>query len=170
VSTRGQVEVAVPVRASAQAVWDAVTDWPAQGEWMTATRVRAVDGDGRGVGGRIEAFTGLGGFGFLDTMVVTQWRPPARCAVLHTGRVLRGTGEFAIEDAPSPGRRGGGAGVRLVWREELDLPGGIAGALGWRVLRPLVRLAVGRSLTRLARSVERGESGGRGGQAAASPR
>lgn len=146
---RGRMELAVRVRAPARAVWDAVTDWAAQGEWMTATRVRAVEGDGHRVGGRIEAFTGLGSLGFLDTMVVTEWLPPRRCAVLHTGRLVRGTGAFAvdeIEDEPGV--------TRLVWQEDLDLPAGAFGSLGWLLLRPLVRLGVLRSLGRLARSVE----------------
>lgn len=153
---RGRVELAVRVRAPVRAVWEAVTDWAAQGEWMTATRVRPMDGDGRGVGGRIEAFTGFGALGFLDTMVVTEWRPPSRCAVLHTGRLVRGTGAFAVEeDRDAPGA------ARLVWYEDLDLPAGALGVLGWVLLRPLVRLGVARSLGRLARSVECGEWSGR---------
>lgn len=152
---RGRVELAVRVRAPARAVWDAVTDWAAQGEWMTATRVRPVDGDGRGMGGRIEAFTGLGPLGFLDTMVVTEWLPPSRCAVLHTGRLVRGTGAFAVEEAEGePGA------ARLVWYEDLELPAGAFGTVGWLLLRPLVRLGVLRSLRRLARSVECGERPG----------
>lgn len=144
--SRGRVEVVVPVHAPAEAVWEAVTDWPAQSEWITATRVRTVDGDGRGVGGRIDAFTGIGRLGFLDTMVVTEWHPPTRCAVQHTGRVVRGTGDFEVRDGPE--------GVQLVWREDLDLPAGALGALAWRALHPLVRIGVARSLARLARSVE----------------
>lgn len=153
--SRGRVELAVRVRAPARAVWDALTDWDAQGEWMTATQVRAVDGDGRGVGGRIEAFTGLGRLGFLDTMVVTEWRPPTWCAVRHTGAVVRGTGGFGIEELEDePGV------CRLVWNEDLELPAGVLGAFAWRLLRPAVGLGVGRSLGRLARSVERAAASG----------
>jgi hypothetical protein len=156
----------VLAHAPAQAVWDGLTDWPAQGEWMTATRVRTVDGDGQGVGGRIEAFTGFGRLGFLDTMVVTEWRPPNWCAVQHTGRVVRGRGAFAVEAVDDAGAADDaqGAGdatgsphspVRLRWYEDLDLPGGVLGAFGWRLLRPFVRIGVAQSLRRLARSVER---------------
>jgi hypothetical protein len=112
-----------------------------------ATRVRFAEGDGRGVGARIEAFTGLGRFGFLDTMVVTEWRPPTWCAVDHTGRVIRGTGAFQVEQAPD------GAAV-FTWSEDLELPGGSLGTLGWRLISPFVRLAVRYALTRLAHSVE----------------
>ena len=142
----GRVSLDVPVRAPASAVWDAVTDWPAQGEWMPATRVRAVDGDGRCVGGRIEAFTGLGRLGFLDTMVVTEWLPPTRCAVDHTGRVIRGTGAFRVTPTPD--------GATFTWSEELELPGGALGGVGWLLISPFVRLAVRHALTRLAHSIE----------------
>ncbi len=38
----GRVELAVPVEVDAPAavVWDYVTDWERQGEWMLGTRVR----------------------------------------------------------------------------------------------------------------------------------
>ncbi|HEX4787818.1 MAG TPA: SRPBCC family protein [Actinospica sp.] len=152
--SRGRVAVAVRVRAPAQAVWEAVTDWPAQGDWMPATHVRPVGGDGRGVGGRIEAFTGIGRLGFLDTMVVTEWRPPNWCAVRHTGRVVRGTGAFAVEEPAEDDGLAPGT-VRLVWYEDLELPGGAVGALGWRLIRRFIGEGVGWSLGRLARSVER---------------
>jgi hypothetical protein len=146
----GRVSLDVPVRAPASAVWDAVTDWPAQGRWMPATRVRAVDGDGRGVGGRIEAFTGLGRLGFLDTMVVTEWLPPDWCAVDHTGRVIRGTGAFRVTSTPD--------GAIFTWSEDLELPGGALGGLGWQLVSPFVRLGLRHALTRLAHSIEAGHA------------
>ena len=147
----GHVSVRVPVRAPASAVWDAVTDWNAQGEWMPATRVRAVDGDGRGgdgrgVGGRIEAFTGFGRFGILDTMVVTEWRPPTWCEVAHTGRVIRGTGAFSVQETPD--------GAVFAWSEDLELPVGALGGFAWHLISPFMRLTVRYALTRLAHSVE----------------
>jgi carbon monoxide dehydrogenase subunit G len=148
-TTVGRVSVGVPVRAPVGAVWDAVTDWAAQGAWIPATRVRAVDGDGRGVGGRIEAFTGLGRVGFLDTMVVTEWRPPTWCAVEHTGRVVRGAGAFRVTPTPD--------GAVFTWSEDLRVPGGALGGVGWRLVSPFVRLAVRRALTRLAHSIEAGQ-------------
>ena len=143
----GHIALRVPVRAPASAVWDAVTDWEAQGEWMPATRVRVVGGDGHGhgIGARIEAFTGFGRIGVLDTMVVTEWRPPTWCAVEHTGRVIRGTGDFRVDEVPD--------GAVFTWSEDLDLPAGMLGALGWKLISPFVRLAVRHSLTRLAHSV-----------------
>ena len=63
-SGRRHVVREVIVEAPPEAVFAALTDWPTQGEWMLGTRVWA-DGDGRGVGARISAFTGVGRIGFL---------------------------------------------------------------------------------------------------------
>jgi uncharacterized protein YndB with AHSA1/START domain len=134
-----EVEVAAP----AEQVWAAAVDWEHQGEWVLGTRVRATAQQGQGVGGGIEAFTGAGRLGFLDTMVITEWDPPHRCAVLHTGRVVRGTGLFEVVDL-------GGGRSRFVWSEELELPLGAVGRAGWPLVRPLFRAGLRRSLARFA--------------------
>lgn len=143
-----EITIDVIVDAPPEAVWDAVTDWPRQSEWMLGTTVRATDQDGVGVGGGIEAFTGVGRLGFLDTMVITEWDPPRRCVVDHTGRVVRGLGVFEVFALPD-GRS------RFVWSEELDLPLGVLGRLGWPLVRPGFAWGVRRSLEALARDVER---------------
>jgi carbon monoxide dehydrogenase subunit G len=136
----------VRTQAPAAAAWAAVTDWERQGQWMPGTRVRATTQGGRGVGGGIEAWTGIGPLGFLDTMVITVWEPPHRCVVRHTGRLVRGGGAFEVADAPD------GAST-LTWIEELDLPGGALGRFGWRLIEPVVRHAVARALGKLAASI-----------------
>jgi len=143
------MSISVRVRAGADEVWAALTDWESQSSWITATKVRTVDGDGRGVGGRIEAFTGFGPLGFLDTMVVTEWEPPKRCVVRHTGSVVRGTGAFEVTEDASVSR-----GSTLTWYEDLEIPGGALGALGYAVARPVVEYLVSRSLQRFARRLE----------------
>src|ERR1700761_1691509 len=87
VSKRPASRVAVSVRVAApvQKVWEATTDWERQTAWMLGTRVRATDGVAHEVGGAVEAWTGLGPLGFLDTMVIKVWEPPHRCVVDHTG-------------------------------------------------------------------------------------
>ncbi len=139
----------VDVDASVQDTWAGATDWAGQGEWMLGTRVRATAQDGRGEGGQIEAFTGVGRLGFLDTMTITRWEPPYRCDVLHTGRLVRGTGVFEVQD------RGDGR-SRFVWSEQLELPLGALGRLGWPLVRPVFAFGVRLSLRRFARWVERG--------------
>jgi hypothetical protein len=135
------VALTVAVPASAQQTWDAVTDWARQGEWMVGTKVSA--SGPAGIGQRLAAFTGMGRVGFLDTMEVTAWQPPARCEVLHTGRLVRGTGVFAVRSL-GPDRSA------FDWSEELELPLGALGRLGWPFVRPLFLAGVRRSLNRFA--------------------
>ncbi len=142
-----RIAVDVMVAAPPQLVWDAITDWPRQSEWMLGTTVRATDLGGVGVGGGIEAFTGVGKAGFLDTMVITEWDPPRRCVVRHTGAVVKGLGIFEV--IALPGNRS-----RFVWAEELDLPLGVLGRLGWPLVRPGFAWGVRRSLNKLARDIE----------------
>lgn len=144
--TTGHLSVSVLVAAPVQEVWDATTDWERQSEWMLGTRVRGTAQGGRGVGGGIEAWTGIGPIGFLDVMEITDWEPPHRCLVRHVGRLLKGTGAFEVGDA--------GSGLsRLTWTEDIDLPLGLLGRLGWPLVRPLVRLGISHSLGKLAAAV-----------------
>ena len=143
------LELTVDVDAPVEDTWAGATDWARQGEWMLGTKVRATTLDGQAVGGGIEAFTGVGRLGFLDTMDITVWDPPYRCHVLHTGRVVRGTGEFEVRD------RGEGRST-FVWREGLVLPLGVVGRLGWPVVRPVFAAGVQASLRKFARWVEQG--------------
>jgi hypothetical protein len=143
------LELSIDIDAPVADTWAAVVNWDRQGEWMLWTRARGTAQGGQGVGGGIAALTGFGKFGVLDTMEITRWEPPYRCEVLHTGRVVRGTGAFEVRD------RGAGTST-FVWREDLDLPLGAVGRLGWWLLRPLFRAGVQASLRKLARSVETG--------------
>jgi len=143
------LSVSVLVHAPVQAVWDATTDWERQTGWMAGTRVRGTANGGRGVGGGIEAWTGFGPVGFLDTMVITAWEPPHRCLVDHTGRVIKGTGAFEVTTDP----RNPDGSSTLTWVEDVELPLGALGRFGWLLLRPVVRLGVAHSLKRLATAV-----------------
>ena len=138
--------LSVDVDAPAEATWAAAVDWARQGEWMLGTRVTPTVANGQGVGGRLEAFSGLGRVGFMDPMEITLWQPPRACHVRHLGRVVRGTGVFEVEP------RGDGR-SRFHWREDLDLPLGIVGRLGWLLVRPLFAYGVRLSLRRFARHV-----------------
>jgi hypothetical protein len=114
------------------------------------------------VGEVIRAFTGIGGVGVLDTMVITRWEPPAVCEVRHLGRVVRGTGRFAVEPLGDDPPRS-----RIVWEEHLDLPLGAVGRLGWPLVRPLMVAGVRRSLRTLATAVA--TAPGPGGAASSEP-
>lgn len=145
--SRATLSVTVRVEAPVEAVWAAVTDWAGQSEWILGTEVSVRSGDGRSVGSRIDAFTGVSRLGVLDTMTITAWEPPHRVEVLHDGKLLRGPGAIEV--------RAAGGGSVLTWSEDLELPFGVLGRLGWRAGRPAVRWGFERSLRRLARSLER---------------
>jgi len=142
---RVHLEERVAVAAPPEAVFAAVADWERQSGWVAFTTVTAEGGPHR-VGERLLAVTKVAGVGFSDPMEVTRWEPPRRVDVRHLGRVLRGTGTFLVEPAPG--------GAWFVWSEDLDLPLGVAGRLGFAVVGSAFRRMLRRSLRRLARMVE----------------
>jgi hypothetical protein len=146
--TRVELVVPVEVAAPAEAVWHTITDWEGQGEWILGTRVAVTsEGDGRALGARFTAFTGVGPLGFDDPMEIVEWEPPKRCRVRHLGRVVRGDGIFEVVEL-GPRR------ARLLWSELLDLPFGVLGRVGWALARPAFRSGVGYSLRKMARQCE----------------
>jgi carbon monoxide dehydrogenase subunit G len=136
----------VVVDAPPQQVWAALTDWTRQGEWMLLTDVEVTGGHPHAVGGRLAARTGLPlrgrRRGVLDTMVITQWDPPRRAVVQHTGRIVRGPGTFEVTPQ--------GAGSLVTWSEQLWLPFGLLGQVGWPLVKPVAGAAVRLSLKRFA--------------------
>ena len=136
----------VEVDAAPPDVWDRLMDWERQGEWMPATRVRWTAAGGRGVGGGIEARTGVGPVRFLDTMVITEWSPPHRCTVRHTGRLVRGAAAFEVFELP-------GGRSRFVWSEWIEPPLGLLGQVGLAAVRPLLRAGLRHALLRFARQM-----------------
>ena len=135
------IQLTVRVNASAQVVWEQITNWASQSDWMLGTKVT---GEGNSVGGKIAAFTGIGPIGFLDTMEITRWEPPFRCDVLHTGRVVRGTGSFQVESIDLQTSN-------FIWIEDLDLPLGVIGLVGFKILRPFFVFGVQKSLEKFAK-------------------
>ena len=100
------------------------------------------------VGSRIAAFTGFWSIGFLDTMTVTEYDPPRRWVMDKDGALLHGVGIMQVEPLPQ--------GCRVSWVNELDLPFGILGRLGWPIARPLARLALTAALKRMGRLIDKG--------------
>jgi carbon monoxide dehydrogenase subunit G len=137
----------VDVDAPPEQVWAALVDWVRTDEWMLATDVRTVGGPAHEVGGVLEARTGVpvpgrGHVGLLDRMEITSWDPPRRVAVRHVGRVVRGSGVFEV--------RPRGTGATLAWTEDVDLPLGVLGRLGWPLVRPATSVGLRISLRRFA--------------------
>ena len=142
-----RVAAVLDVAAPVEDVFAAMIDLPSQDRWILATSLFALDGDADvpAVGSRIAALTGLGGIGVLDTMTVTVFDPPHRWETSHTGHAIKGVGIFTVEPAAG--------GARVTWAEELDLPLGIIGRIGFKAVAPLVRWALMASLRRLADGV-----------------
>ncbi len=142
---RRRIEERVAVAAPPELVWEAVTDWAGQSEWMLGTTLTVEPGP-PGVGQRFTAVTALGPVGFADPMEVTAWDPPRRADVRHLGDVVRGTGTFTVDPAPG--------GAWLTWTEDLEVPFGWAGVAGLKALEPLARGGLRVSLRRMARDLE----------------
>ena len=135
-----EIAARVTVAAEPAATWRAAVDWPRQREWIWATRVSG----GHGAGAEVTGRTGIGPIGFTDPMVITEWDPPRRCVLKHTGRVVRGTGIFEV--APY------GPGSQFRWTEHLQLPVPPAvGRLAALVITPVAGWALRLSLRRFAR-------------------
>ena len=147
---RTVVAVDVLVDAPVETVWAAVVDWESQGDWIVGTRVRVTGDRSEGMGTRIEAMTGGSRLAIVDPMVVTEWEPPNRCVLRHTGSSVRGDGVFEVFALPH-GRS------RFVWTEELELPLGRLGRGGWPIVRPAVVAGMRTSVQRLAARIEKSE-------------
>lgn len=133
------IEVARVTPADAGVVWELVTDWERQGDWMLEARDFVVVSDRReGVGVEAEATVRIGGVTTRDRVRVTRWEPCRLLAIEHLGWV---SGAAEIHLTPV---RGGG--THVYWREELHPPLGIAGAVGLSAFRPLMARVFRRDL------------------------
>lgn len=139
-----RLSVTVPVLAAPSVVWDLVTDWSRQHEWVLLTKSegRGPTG-GHAVGEEVYAFTGVGRIGFMDSMVIEQWDPPHRCRVRKTGRVVRGEAQFIV--APTEG------GSTLTYQADVQMPPEPLGRLLWPLAKLVTQLGFRQSLGRLAK-------------------
>ena len=133
------IAMSLVIQAPIEKVWAAIADWESQGDWMLQTSVEVTSQIREGVGTTIAAFTGIGKFGVMDHMVVTSWQPPYICDVLHTGKIIKGTGRFqlsAIDDDST----------RFDWSEEILTPRVI-----FLLIAPGLYVGVRISLTKFSR-------------------
>ena len=129
--------------------WSEITNWEKQGSWMLQTSVWLTSEIESGPGTEIAAFTGpLHKFfprfkflGVLDTMVVTQWQPPHVCDVLHTGKIIKGTGRFEVVEIDSQSSQ-------FNWSEIIWAP-----RIVFLILKPALYVGVWISLRRFARTL-----------------
>jgi uncharacterized membrane protein len=145
----GEVTATVIVNAPAGRVFDALTAWNRQGDWIPFTTVRVVDGDG-GEGTSIEAVTKVGPAALRDKMRVVKMDRPYEVRVVHYGAALRGPGTMRCTQL-------GGDRTQVVWHEWFHLPGGSVGRFVWPVLWPGSKVSLNQALRRFARLVEAGK-------------
>jgi uncharacterized protein YndB with AHSA1/START domain len=133
------IAMSLVIKAPIDKVWAALADWESQGDWMLQTTVEVTSHVREGVGTTIAAFTGIGKLGVMDHMVVTSWQPPHLCDVLHTGKIIKGTGRFELVAIDSDT-------TRFNWSEEILAP-----RVLFLLIAPGLYAGVRISLTKLAR-------------------
>jgi len=151
-----RLEVAQWIEAPRRVVWDVLTSWERQHEWMSdALAVEVLTPQRAGVGVTIRCPTKLLGVTVQDVMRVTGWIDGRELEIVHLGTVIRGTGTFRLED------RDGGTYVR--WIEQIDPPFGAIGEWAASTLAlPLLRRVFAGSLAGLDRVVAGGLTTGCG--------
>ena len=142
-----QLTVRIKIDAPELEVFKRVTNWEDQTKWVYLTKVRGVGDDSHKLGGKLEAFTGIGKIGFLDTMTLTKWEDNKLCEVTHTGNVVKGRGLFEVLTIDSA--------TYFTWTEYVELPFGFIGRIGWIIVKPIARLGLWISLKRLKKFIEK---------------
>ena len=143
------LRITINLPCSQERAWAAIADWESQGNWMLQTKVWVTSQIREGAGTSISAFTGplykfypkFSSLGLLDTMVVTKWQPPEVCDVVHTGKVLKGTGSFALSPINSTS-------TKFNWSETIE-----CSRLKFLAIAPFLWVGVRISLARLSTSL-----------------
>jgi hypothetical protein len=143
------LRITITLPCSQERAWAAIADWESQGNWMLQTKVWVTSQIREGAGTSISAFTGplykfypkFSSLGLLDTMVVTKWQPPEICDVVHTGKVLKGTGSFALSPINSTS-------TKFNWSETIE-----CSRIKFLAIAPVLWVGVRISLARLSTSL-----------------
>jgi len=143
------LRITINLPCSQERAWAAIADWESQGNWMLQTKVWVTSQIREGAGTSISAFTGplykfypkFSSLGLLDTMVVTKWQPPEICDVVHTGKVLKGTGSFVLSSINSTS-------TKFNWSETIE-----CSRIKFLALAPFLWVGVRISLARLSTSL-----------------
>ncbi|HEX2499069.1 MAG: SRPBCC family protein [Actinomycetes bacterium] len=154
------IVVAAIVPGPPDVVWNLITDWERQGDWMLEARDFVVTSAHReGVGVQAEATVRIGGITTRDRVRITGWDLPRRLSLEHVGWVS-GTGDLILIPV-------GVNETKVVWREAFRAPRlgplgwlgplglGPVGRLGLLAFRPLLRRIFRRDLRVLAELVAR---------------
>jgi len=146
------IENDITLPAPPDVVWDLITDWEHQDDWMLEATDFEVLGDQReGVGVRAAATISIGGIKTRDEIRVSSWEPPKRLAIEHLGWV-KGMGELHMTPLLGANTTDPAPATHLYWREELHPPAplGVAGSIGLFAFKPMMRRIFARDLRVLA--------------------
>ena len=143
------LRITINLPCSQERAWAAIADWESQGNWMLQTKVWVTSQIREGAGTSISAFTGplnkfypkFSSLGLLDTMVVTKWQPPEICDVVHTGKILKGTGSFVLSPINSTS-------TKFNWSETIE-----CSRIKFLAIAPFLWVGVRISLARLSTSL-----------------
>lgn len=137
------IELAQTVPGPPSVVWELITDWEHQNDWMLEARdFKVISEQREGVGVEAEATISIGGITTTDVVRVVGWEPDRRLAIEHRGWV---SGHGEIHLTPLGSDR-----THIFWREELEPPIGVLGALGLTAFKPLMTRVFRRDLKVLA--------------------
>ena len=151
------IETAGTMPGPPDVVWALLTDWERQGDWMLEASDFVVTSPHReGIGVQAEATIKIAGIRTRDKVTVTGWEPHRRLAIAHEGWV---SGQGEIHLTPLGTDR-----THLFWREELEPPVGLLGAVGLTGFKPLMKRIFARDVRVLATLVRaRAQRAGRVG-------
>lgn len=145
-----EIEMSIVIRAPKQVVWPYLVDWDNLDKWMTEARDFKVISEHReGVGVRAEATISIMGITTTDAVEVTRWEPPTVLEIEHQGWVA---GLGLMQCVPE------WSGTRLRWTETLHPPMWVFGAVGIRMLKPVMRRIFQQDLILLKQLVESAHS------------
>ncbi len=126
-----------------EVVWDLITDWEHQDDWMLEASDFVVLGSQReGIGVEAEATIKIGGVKTRDRIRVVAWEPLRLLSIAHEGWVA-GRGELFLTPI-------GKDRTHMFWREELEPPLGVLGSIGLTIFKPLMGRIFRRDLRILA--------------------
>ncbi|MDQ3766981.1 MAG: SRPBCC family protein [Actinomycetota bacterium] len=113
-----------------EVVWELITDWEHQDDWMLeASDFAVVSSHREGVGVEAEAIISIGGIKTRDRVRITLWEPGQALGIEHLGWV---SGYADMTLVPSNGS------TRFVWREHFRPPLGVVGTLGMTLFKPIM--------------------------------
>jgi uncharacterized protein YndB with AHSA1/START domain len=144
-----RIEASTHIEVAPARVWEVLTDWESQPQWMQdahSVTVRTTQREGVGVALRCKMNVAAGLF-VADDMVTTDWDDGRLIAIRHTGRLIHGVGAFELRPTPW--------GTRLVWWEEVEAPFSAVGeAVAELAVVPVIRRRFRSSLAALKRLCE----------------